>query len=396
MTGARRTLNYAMPTAPRWDIFCRVVDNYGDAGVAWRLARMLAAEHALAVTLWQDDLAPLARIAPGVAADGTAQRAMGVTIRRWSEPFADVEPADVIVEAFGCGLPERYVAKMAERPVAPGWFVLEYLSAERWVDGSHALASPHPRLPLTRRFWFPGFTQRTGGLLRERGLIDARERFAGGSDATRDFWASLALPARAANEIRVSLFCYANPALTALLDAWAEGNVPVTCIVPEGVAVAELDRWTGGRAARVGTATRHGALTLRPIGFLAQDDYDRLLWACDLNFVRGEDSFVRAQWAARPFVWHAYPQAQDAHLAKLDAFLDLYLAGADSTLAVGVRALWHAWNGAPQAPPIAAGWAAFSAATAALRRHCDAWSAKLANLPELAAGLAAAGAAWYN
>jgi uncharacterized repeat protein (TIGR03837 family) len=376
-----------MPAASRWDIFCRVVDNYGDTGVCWRLARELAAEHALDVTLWQDDLAPLARIAPGVACKLPMQRAMNVTIRRWSEPFADVEVADVIIEAFGCGLPERYVAKMAERAAAPAWFVLEYLSAESWVDRSHALASPHPRLPLSRRFWFPGFTERTGGLLRERGLLDARDRFVAASDEKRDFWASLSIPPTAANETRVSLFCYANPALPALLDAWALGEVPITCIVPEGVAATELERWTRGSPPRPGTSTTRGALTLRSIGFLAQDAYDRLLWACDANFVRGEDSFVRAQWAARPFVWHIYPQSEDAHLRKLDAFLDLHLATADSTSAANLRALWHAWNGAPKAPPIAEAWSAFSATTGKLRRHAAAWSTVLAALPELGSGL---------
>ena len=45
-----------------WDIFCTVVDNYGDIGVCWRLARQLAAEHGFAVRLWVDDLASFARL----------------------------------------------------------------------------------------------------------------------------------------------------------------------------------------------------------------------------------------------------------------------------------------------------------------------------------------------
>jgi uncharacterized repeat protein (TIGR03837 family) len=385
-----------MPAATRWDIFCRVVDNYGDAGVAWRLARELAAEHALAVTLWQDDLAPLARIAPGVANGLEVQRVMDVTIRRWREPLADTEVADVIVEAFGCGLPVRYVAKMAQRPLAPVWFVLEYLSAESWVDGAHGLASPHPRLPLSRRFWFPGFTQRSGGLLRERGLPETRERFGGDQRAQEELWSSLAIPPRAASEIRASLFCYANQALPALLETWSRSATPITCIVPEGVAAAEIERWSGGREPRAGASTTHGALTLHAIPFLAQDDYDRLLWACDLNFVRGEDSFVRAQWAARPFVWHIYPQVDEAHLRKLDAFADLYLAAADPTLGASVRALWHAWNGAPNAPPIADAWTAFSGTAGALRGHGGAWSAELEQLPEVGSGLVAAARAMYD
>jgi uncharacterized repeat protein (TIGR03837 family) len=78
---------------------------------------------------------------------------------------------------------------------------------------------------------------------------------------------------------------------------------------------------------------------------MSQAQYDRLLWACDLNFVRGEDSFVRAQWAGAPFVWQAYPQHDAAHGAKLDAFLRLMLQGADEGLSAAVRQLWLAWNG---------------------------------------------------
>ena len=116
------------------------------------------------VTLWQDDLGALARIAPGIDPARDVQMAAGVTVRRWAEPFAETPPADVVIEAFGCGLPESYVAAMARAATAPAWFILEYLSAEAWVEGSHGLPSPHPRLPLPRRFWFPGFTARTGGL----------------------------------------------------------------------------------------------------------------------------------------------------------------------------------------------------------------------------------------
>jgi uncharacterized repeat protein (TIGR03837 family) len=99
-----------MITVPnRWDIFARVVDNFGDAGVSWRLARQLAVEHGRDVVLWLDQLAPLARIAPDVVGDRSTQRAHGVTIRHWTDPFPAAEPADVVVEAFGCGLPDAYV-----------------------------------------------------------------------------------------------------------------------------------------------------------------------------------------------------------------------------------------------------------------------------------------------
>ena len=373
-----------MPPSPRWDIFGKVVDNYGDAGVCWRLARQLAAEHAMDVTLWLDDVAALARIAPGVDPARDVQNAAGLTVRRWAEPFAETPPPDVAVEAFGCGLPENYVAAMARAAPAPAWFVLEYLSAETWVEGSHGLASPHPRLPLSRRFWFPGFTVETGGLIREHGLLAARDAFWRNDAAQRALWSSLLVPPVAPDEIRVSLFCYPNPALPALFDAWTDGDAPVACMVPQGVAAGALDAWTGGNVPHPGHPFRRGRLSIYAIPFVGQDDYDRLLWLSSVNFVRGEDSFVRAQWAARAFAWHIYPQADDAHWRKLDAFVDRYVPGLAPASAGALRRFWRAWNGASDAGPIEAAWLDFAAVRPQLERQAVAWAAHLAALPDLA------------
>ena len=384
-----------MPAAPamiappsRWDVFCKVVDNFGDAGVAWRLARLLAAEHGIEVTLWLDRPEALARIDPGIAAGAAVQRARGVTVRRWTDLLPAEATADVVVEAFGCGLPEGYLRSMAARSAPPRWFVLEYLSAELWVDGAHGLASPHPRLPLPRRFWFPGFSAGSGGLLRERGLIAARDAFRHDGPAAASLWASLGVPGPAAGETRVSLFCYPDAPLPALLDAWAAGDDDVVGVIPEGVATSALERWCGRGAPRAGAAPLvRGRLRLHVVPFVAQDDYDRLLWACDINFVRGEDSFVRAQWAARPFVWQPYAQDGGAHLTKLDAFVDRYAAGLAPAAAGALSRFWQAWNRHPDAGPVGAGWPEFARARPDLADHGPAWAAHLAALPELAAGL---------
>ena len=104
----------------------------------------------------------------------------------------------------------------------------------------------------------------------------------------------------------------------------------MTCLVPEGVAPGAVDGLPRRRSAAPGAAATRGALTVRVLPFVAQPDYDKLLWACDFNFVRGEDSFVRAQWAGKPFVWHIYPQDENLHHVKLRAFLQRYAAGIDS------------------------------------------------------------------
>ena len=381
--------------AMRIDVFCRVVDNYGDAGVTWRLARQLAAEHAARVTLWIDAPRALARLAPRLDPHADDATCDGVRVRRIDDDAIEI-PAlpDVVIEGFGCGLPPGYLQAMATASVQPLWINLEYLSAEAWIESAHGLPSPHPRLPLTRYFFFPGFTRATAGLLREHDLFDRRGRAC--AKTRRPFPAAItpivngALGAAGgaawAEPCVVSLFCYANAALAPLLDAWAERDEPTLCLVPEGVATASFDRWLGGGVPHAGERITHGALTLATMPFLAQDDYDALLWSCDANFVRGEDSFVRAQWALAPFVWHIYPQEDDAHRVKLDAFLDRYLADAPDDAAAACRGFWHTWN-AGDALRVADGWVRFSAAMPALRAHDARWVARLAAQPDLASQL---------
>lgn len=339
-----------MPPAPlSCDIFCAVIDNLGDAGVCWRLARQLAVEHGWRVRLWIDDPAPIDGFAPGQNV---------VAVRRWQGGFAGVAPADVVIEAFACHLPPVYVAAMAARPQAPVWLNLEYLSAEDWVAGCHGL--PSPQAGLRKFFFFPGFVPGTGGLIREHDLA--------------------APPAPSFDgPLEVSLFCYDNPRLSALLTAWRDGGRPIRCHACDGLPAAQAAAWLGTPLPPGSTAAR-GSLTLTALPFLTQPDYDALLARCHLNFVRGEDSFVRAQWAERPFVWQAYPQAGGAQFAKLDAFLARYTDNA------ATRAFFRAWNGAG-APDWPAHWASFAAALPALAAHAPGWAKQIAAQGDLATNL---------
>jgi uncharacterized repeat protein (TIGR03837 family) len=114
---------------------------------------------------------------------------------------------------------------------------------------------------------------------------------------------------------------------------------------------------------------------VRVLPFVEQERYDELLWACDVNFVRGEDSFVRALWAGKPFIWQIYPQQDMAHLKKLEAFLILYGGQLGQSENHAVRGLWKAWNmesGAGRA------WPAFMAARGELESHTKNWARQLA------------------
>lgn len=330
------------PRAHRWDIFCTVVDNYGDIGVCWRLARQLVAEHGLAVRLWLDDLDALQRLWPAAQPEQDEQWLAGVEVRRWPVPFPAVALADVVIEAFACELPAAYRAAMAAAPAPIRWINLEYLSAEPWVAGCHRLPSPQPG-GLTKHFFFPGFGPDTGGLLRERDLITRRRAFQADPAAREVFLAGLGIEVPAGARL-LSLFAYENAGLGGLLDALAGAAQPTLCLVPEGRLLSSVGAWLGGPIPAVGTRHQRGALTLAVLPFLEQDDYDRLLWSCDFNGVRGEDSFVRALWAGRPLLWHIYPQQDEAHWAKLDAFLALYAEGLPAPAAAALRALWQGWN----------------------------------------------------
>jgi len=348
-------------------IFCKVVDNYGDIGICWRLARQLRHEHGIAVTLWVDDLASFRRIWPTVDAGADLQDVDGVRVRHWRDQdgtFAPDDVADVVIEFFGVDIPPGYVAAMAQCEPRPVWINYEGLSAEEWVEGCHRLPSMHPRLKLTKHFFFPGFNARTGGLLRERDLLAARDRFQADPAERRALLARLGATAPEMDALTVSLFCYPHAPVADLFAAWRDGGQAVTCLVPQGVAVDQVAAFLGADPVP-GTAATAGNLTVRVIPFLSQDDYDRLLWSCDLNFVRGEDSWVRAQWAGRPFVWHIYPQDENLHHVKLRAFLRQYAVNLDSLIDFSLR-----WNGADGDRP--ADWRA-------------AWTSLQAGLPAIAA-----------
>jgi uncharacterized repeat protein (TIGR03837 family) len=381
------------------DIFCKRVDNYGDIGVCWRLARRLRQAGGWRVRLWIDELAAFARMEPRCVLGLDVQDIDDIAIVSWSPDAPVLEPGEVVIEAFACDPPEAFRLAMRRRP--PIWINLEYLSAEPWVESHHKLPSPQPD-GLMKYFFFPGFTPATGGLLREPDLGWRRDQFRRSPDARRTFLAGLGVPSDVAarctaasprvdaidsgetayahqaraipNRPRVvTLFCYADAPLAGLVSALARDPTPSLLLVPEGVAPG-VENLSGASAPQ---------LHIARVPFLPQDDYDRLLWCADLNLVRGEDSVVRAGWAARPLVWQIYPQDEGAHLGKLDAWLDRYQPP------LPARGLIHAWNTGAHAQALAAAWqeATAPAAWRAWEQAAQAWDAQQSAPPDLAAQL---------
>jgi len=369
---------------PSWDIFCAVVDNYGDIGVCWRLARQLVAEHDLKVRLWTDDLISFQKINPEIDPLLPVQVSRGVEIKQWAESNMAVEPADVVIEAFACELPAAYVAAMAKNGRRHAWVNLEYLSAEEWVDSHHGLPSPHPRLPLIKHFFFPGFSKNTGGLLVEKNRLEQRAIFQADIKLRTAFWQKLGIPAPEKNEMRASLFCYGNNSALSLFTGWAKGATPVTCLIPEGVATTQISAFFGAPHPEEGNLFKKGSLIVRVLPFLEQDNYDKLLWACDFNFVRGEDSFVRAQWAARPMAWQIYPQESGAHWPKLKAFLSRYCFDLPQSTAAVLTTFFEAWNRGEAGVP---DWESLWRHRATLEKHVQEWANRLIKKVDLTTNL---------
>lgn len=366
----------------KWDIFCSVVDNYGDIGVTWRLARQLVAEHGLAVRLWVDDLGAFARLCPEADVQALRQMQQGVEVCIWAREWQPVAPADVVVEAFACELPAAYITAMAQRQAKILWLNLEYLSAEDWVAGCHGLPSLQSS-GLSKFFFFPGFTNGTGGLLRERELLAQRRAFQADEAARDAFLVSLGVEPLAGAR-RISLFAYETDALAGWLDVLAAGSQLTQLLVPEGRILSGLQTWLGAPALQAGDAQQRGQLHIQVLPFMRQEQYDQLLWSCDFNVVRGEDSFVRAQWAGRPLLWHIYEQADGAHLEKLDAFLALYKEGLSADAQAALVALWHAWNSNGAS---AESWKQLLGSWPEQAEHAEEWCLARAAQTDLAAAL---------
>jgi uncharacterized repeat protein (TIGR03837 family) len=233
---------------------------------------------------------------------------------------------------------------VATHPQQPAWINLEYLSAEDWVPRMHNMPSPvmsGPAKGWTKRFFYPGFTADTGGLLRETDLQERHQRF------DRAAWRQQHAPSLAPGSLLISLFCYEPAALPQLLAQLV--GTPHHLLVTPGRPLVAVQQALAGMAV-------HPSWSALP--YTTQNGFDEMLWACDLNLVRGEDSLVRALWAGQAFIWHIYPQDDNAHHAKLEAFLEMMQAPES------LRQANRVWNGME-----AGEWPALNAETLQIWSH---------------------------
>lgn len=378
IAGSGTALTAPIDTPQTWDIFCRVIDNFGDIGVTWRLARLLTDEHGKAVRLWVDDLSALSRLMPATDVAAEIQKIHDIEVCRWSTDFPDATPATVVIEAFGCALPDRYIAAM------PGhcqvWFNFEYFTAEAWAVGCHGLPSPQPN-GVAKIFAFPGIQPGTGGLLREAALLTDRQKFLQQPDVRLTWAARWHIPLPSDHSLAILLFGYENAALSGLLNALITSPTSITAYLPEGRLLNAARTALKTPDLAPGAVLHQGALTLHVLAFLPQVEFDRLLWLCDINFVRGEDSLSRAVWAGKTLIWQIYPTGDNAHWAKLDALLAEYGRTLEPSALQAWQQLNRDWNAQIFIP---AHWDAVIAALPELRAQAEQQMRHLSEGEELA------------
>lgn len=312
------------------DIFCEVIDNYGDAGVCWRIARMLTNEKNADVRLFVSDLKTLSAIVPECDPEKNVQTVQGIEICAWSEAL-NADPAPVILETFACRLPQEYEKRAAERSPQSVWINIDYLSAEQWVEDWHLLPSPHPTLPINKYYFYPGFTDKTGGLIFEKDILDREAAF---MPERNEYLKNLG--ADPAHPFSLFVFCYPGEWIDNFYEALASDKRPVQLLLAPGAAGNDLMKMLEEKPIEGVSAVR--------LPFFDQKDFEKILWCADALIIRGEDSFVRAQTVARPFLWNIYPIKEGTeHIDKLCAFADIFGRSMPETAELWKR-INVAWN----------------------------------------------------
>ena len=302
------------------DIFCNVIDNFGDIGFSLRLARDLA-RHGITVCLYCDNFDALNKIE--TASDRACTRLKTLP---WPDDGGSYEPSCVVIEAFSCRLPQWVLEKARARGAL--FIELDYLTAEKFAEECHGLPSSSDG--SESYFFFPGFTKKTGGLICEdsyRQMIAKSRRFDPG-DA----------------EISASLFCYETASLEPVLNWLAKSRRKFSFDVYEGKPW-KLACSIFGKDCGFDGVLSDGSMSFKQIGMSDQEAYDASLLSHGINFVRGEDSIVRAMLSGRPFLWNIYPQDEDAHIAKLDSFFNFARDACGAELSEPVHKLTLAYNG---------------------------------------------------
>ena len=305
------------------DIFCKIIDNYGDIGVVYRTAKELQKIFPKSkIRAFLNKLDEFKKINSQVL-DLPSQNIDGIeyiTFDYLRDNANELLTAQVIIEAFGCQIPEEYMEIAYDNSEL--LINLEYLSAEDWIEDFHLQSSPLGRGKLKKVFFMPGFTEKSGGVIADSNYLERIQRVL----ENKEFYEKKYLSdiEDRENKIIGTLFSYEKN-FTPLLEDLKKLDKDVVILAMGEKTQDSLRKILKNFSIEdFRNSLKYGKIEIRFLNFLNQEEYEELINIVDFNFVRGEDSFIRAVLTGKPYMWHIYCQEEYAHMDKIEGFLDKY------------------------------------------------------------------------
>ncbi len=336
-------------------LLCKVVDNYGDIGFVYRLARALSSVrpewHLSIVT---DNLKSFSLLAPGLDESAPVQkytwnRSVSLcpewTFLQWNDDFDcpaffKKSPSPLILECFQCGRPdwlEKILfadGKKSLKNEITRIIEIDYLTAEDYAEEFHKMPSATRSAFVKKSFFMPGFTEKTGGLVLDENWLEAVKC----AKTKRKNQLENPPASKEKSECKILMFSYERDfsrVVKALARFKSEKMPNLKVYLAQGRGKDSfLTAWTQAKK----------PFELVELPFLSQLDWDSFLASCDFLFVRGEDSLSRAALSGLPFVWHAYPQDDEYQAVKVQALLDRMKAFYEPDFFDLLSSYWKAYN----------------------------------------------------
>lgn len=305
------------------DIFCEIIDNYGDIGVVYRTAKELQKIFPKSkIRVFLNRLDEFKKINSQVL-DLPLQNIDGIeyiTFDYLRDNANELLTAQVIIEAFGCQIPEEYMEIAYDNSEL--LINLEYLSAEDWIEDFHLQSSPLGKGKLKKVFFMPGFTEKSGGVIADSNYLERIQRVLENKELYEKKYLSDIEDRE--NKIVGTLFSYEKN-FTPLLEDLKKLDKDVVILAMGEKTQDSLRKILKNFSIEdFRNSLKYGKIEIRFLNFLNQEEYEELINIVDFNFVRGEDSFIRAVLTGKPYMWHIYCQEEYAHMDKIEGFLDKY------------------------------------------------------------------------
>lgn len=316
-------------------VLCKVVDNFGDIGVVYRLCRALTnIDPQIQIRLVVSDLVSFSKLAEKVDPKKSVQEFHGWKVFDWNndavcrEEFENDIP-QIILECFQCGRPDwlediLFAPDFEKKGITVQIVNIEYLTAESWADDFHLLKSGTRSSCVKKINFMPGFTEKTAGLIQDNAFMsylkDSGQRMITLKQYVKDHFKHYLYYSIVKNELMNSSYKILVFSYPKNFDFFYEAVDEFAANKHVEVYVANGAGYKSFRENKGYYRKKNFNVTILP--YLNQQEWDAFLCNMDFLMIRGEDSFSRAVLSGIPFIWNIYPQDEEYHLVKLKAFLD--------------------------------------------------------------------------